>query len=263
VYLAYLDDSDTKQKSAKWQVMAAVIIRDSHFRALEVTMGAVAELLMPAERLDKFTEFHASELYGGFGAFEGIDQDKRFSTMTVILGMLEKKQLPVVYGAVNLQRLNEMVYASADPLDIAFRICAEGVETWLYGNSFNHFQEQREREGFDIDKLFGDGMAILISDDCDGKSKASMQRSFRKLRRPHRGTEYEASALLHLHDDMYFGDSRYSIGIQLADLCSYFIARHLEGDATVDGFYNLIESHIVHFKVEPKEQNIQETVATH
>jgi hypothetical protein len=53
------------------------------------------------------------------------------------------------------------------------------------------------------------------------------------------------SAIRKISDDMYFGDSQYSIGIQLADLCSYFIARHLDGDAEIKGFYEMIDPHIV------------------
>jgi len=57
--------------------------------------------------------------------------------------------------------------------------------------------------------------------------------------------------LLHFHDDMYFGDSRFSIGIQLADLCAYFIARHLEGDLEIQGFYEMVSPHIVFSQVHP------------
>lgn len=256
MYLTYLDDSDTKQKSVKWQVMSAVIIKDSKFRQLELLMGTMAHLLVPAEKLDDFKEFHACELYGGFGVFQGIDQPDRFAAISVLLGTLKKHDIPVVYGAVDLQRLKGMVYGSADPIDIAFRICAEGVEKWLYQSSFSRFQ-QRAEVGFNEDTFFADSIAILIADDCDGKSKASMQRSFRNLRQSFIASEQNPSKLMHLHDDMYFGDSKYSIGIQLADLCSYFIARHLEGDATIDGFYNQIEPHIVHSQVEPKEENVK------
>src|SRR5207248_9044925 len=115
--------------------MAAVIIRDSYFRELEMLMGTIAHLLMPTARLNEFAEFHACELYGGFGVFEGIEQQERFNAIKFLLSVLKKKEIPVVYGAVNIDRLKDMVYASADPLDIAFRICCEGVEKWLYGTA--------------------------------------------------------------------------------------------------------------------------------
>jgi hypothetical protein len=81
VHIAYLVDSDTKQKTSKWQVMSGVIIKDSKFAVLEIKMGVLAEVLLPPEKLDLFTEFHACELYGGYAAFEGIDQARRFAVI--------------------------------------------------------------------------------------------------------------------------------------------------------------------------------------
>lgn len=254
MYLAYLDDSDTKQKASKWQVMSAVIIKDSKFAALEIMMGVLAEILVTPEKIDSFSEFHACELYGGYGAFQGIEQAKRFTVITQLLKRIEEEELPIVYGAVDLVSLSKMVYASAEPVDIAFRICAEGVDRWIGGKVEERFQEYREhKERFGDDPesaLLSENMGILIADDCDGKSKAAIQRSFRNTRKHRRQKD---AALKHLHDDMYFGDSKYSIGIQLADLCSYFIARHLDGDAATDAFYKLIEPRIVYFQIEPKE----------
>jgi Protein of unknown function (DUF3800) len=57
----------------------------------------------------------------------------------------------------------------------------------------------------------------------------------------------------YFHDDMYFGDSKYSIGIQLADLCAFFIAKHLEKKPEAEGFYGLISSQIVFSKAHPTE----------
>ena len=257
MYLSYLDDSDTKNKASKWQVMSGVIVKDSKFTILEITMGVVAEVLLPPERLESFTEFHACELYGGHGVFEGIDQSDRFRIITSLLKLISEHELPIVYGAVDLALLSKMVYASADPLDIAFRICAEGVDDWIGNKVEEKFQEYRNLPSNNTeeerrDGLLSENMGILIADDCDGKSKAAIQRSFRKMRKHYRRTA-EKSKLKRLHDEMYFGDSKYSLGIQLADLCSYFIARHMDGDAATEGFYKLIEPHIVYSQIEPKE----------
>ena len=58
--------------------------------------------------------------------------------------------------------------------------------------------------------------------------------------------------MANIHDSMYFGNSKDSIGIQLADLSSYLIARHLEQDSSTEDFYNRIQDRIVYFKVEPE-----------
>ncbi len=56
----------------------------------------------------------------------------------------------------------------------------------------------------------------------------------------------------HLHDDMYFGNSQESVGLQLADLCSYFIVKHLEGNQATEGFFKIIEKQIVYSRIEPE-----------
>src|SRR5437660_12249052 len=79
MFLAYLDDSGTRQKDKKkFQVLTAVLINDPAFFDLEREIGATIEDLLPLDRFEKFEEFHAYELYGGYGVFEGIDQQIRF-----------------------------------------------------------------------------------------------------------------------------------------------------------------------------------------
>ena len=83
VYLAYLDDSGTKQKDLKHQVLSGVVISDANFIAAEMLAGVLIEDLLPADRLEKFEEFHAWELYGGYGIFEGIEQRRGSMQLTV------------------------------------------------------------------------------------------------------------------------------------------------------------------------------------
>ena len=96
-------------------------------------------------------------------------------------------------------------------------------------------------------------IALFIADDSNSQTKNLLRQSFRKLRHQCRPPEFTFGALTSVHDDMYFGDSRDSIGIQLADLCGYFIAKHLEGDNPLaDGYYQIIKEHVVCGGIEPK-----------
>lgn len=257
MHLAYLDDSDTKAKQYRWQVMSAVIIEDRCFKLAEVGVAIVPEILIPADRLNRFEEFHACELYGGFGIFEGIDQTIRFEAIQRLLAVIQMMEIPIVYGAVDLDKLKGEVYASADPVDITFRMCMKGIERCAdqIGN-----ENIKNKLGENIDNYTLENISphivenmmsklvIVIVDECEGKIRNTLQKSFRSLRPPKRHGDEQWSCF---HDDMYFGDSRYSIGIQLADLCSYFIARHLEGDQEISGFYEIIEPHIVFSEIHP------------
>ena len=233
VYLAYVDDSDTKSKNrnAKWQVMSAVMISDSDFHQIEFLVGVTIEQLIPPEKFSEFTEFHACELYGGYGVFDGIEQPKRFAAIKNLVHLLEVGKMPVIYGGVDLTSLVATPYGSANPKDIAFRVCINGVEDYMM-----------QKPDHD--------MALLITDECEGNIKKLLQTTFRSLRRRIR-PPWTAGKAVCLHDDMYFGDSRFSIGLQLTDLCAYFIARHLDGDPEIEGFYQMIEPYITYSRLLP------------
>ena len=256
MHLAYVDDSDTKAKNVKWQVMSAVLIEDKSFKLAEIGVSIVPEELMPAGRIDEFQEFHACELYGGHGVFAGIDQEIRFQAIERLLATINMLDMPVIYGAVDLPRLQQECYASADPVDIGFRTCVKGIMEWADAHVQLKLSKQlgEKVENYTLEKMTPhlvsgilEELVILITDECDKAIRHTLQKSFRELRPAYRAS----NQMNYLHDDMYFGDSRYSIGIQLADLCSYFIARHLSGDVEVEGFYNMIEPNIVYSLIHP------------
>lgn len=258
MHLAYIDDSDTKAKTSKWQVMCGVIVEDKNFKFIEYGMAGIRGTLFPAEKASDFQEFHACELYGGHGAFSGIEQEDRFDAIWKLLSLLKLADVSVVYGAVNLTRLRSQVYASADPLDISFRICIAGIREWNDDRMAKKVQSMLTPDDYKTPETllkpmlanWLEELLIVIVDECDPKVRNSLQKSYRGLRAAGSDT-----GLAHFHDDMYFGDSRYSIGIQLADLCSYFIARHIEGDSEIEPFYEVIAPYIVFSQIEPEEKN--------
>ena len=225
MYLAYLDDSGTRDRKKRFQLMSTIVIKDKQFHMLEVRSGAIAKSIVPDEKWEKFEEFHASELYGGFGVFNGIPQKERFDVIELLLKGIAQLQLPIFYGAVD--KLEQTLYGSADPVDICFQTCIRGIEQWA--------SKQDPVE-----------LVVLIVDDCNKDIKASLRKSFRRLREPLRTPIFPPGQAWHLHDDMYFGSSKESIGIQSADLCGYFIMKHLIGaDPAAEGFYDIIKNLIV------------------
>jgi hypothetical protein len=93
VYIGYLDDSDTKNKSQEWQVISAVLVPANSFSILEFMSAVTVEDLMPEDRVDEFEEFHASQLYGGYPPFEGIDQQVRLNAIRSLLGQLNLNEI--------------------------------------------------------------------------------------------------------------------------------------------------------------------------
>jgi hypothetical protein len=263
VHLAYLDDSDTRQKRHKWQVMAGVVMEDRSFKLAEIGMSVAQDHLgLSPEQLENFQEFHACELYGGYGFFEKVEQERRFDALSGLLAIIKMLDLGIVYGAVNLEELKKTLYSSADPLDICFRICIKGIASWTEDKT-NKQVIAKMGDDYSIESMtplvlesiYSD-LTMLVLDECsDKKQRETLHRSFREIRSQRKPGD--SSMLTSLHDDMYFGDSRYSLGIQIADACSYFIARHLDGDEETESFYNIIAPHIVRFETYPVQEKTE------
>jgi hypothetical protein len=236
VHLAYMDDSGTRDKKNPYQVMGALVVEDKNLLYLEVRSTLIAEDIVPENRRLQFEEFHAHELYRGRGVFEGVSQEKRFETIKFLLEGIRRSNGALVYSTVDKNTLAQKSDGSADPVDICFRGCMKGVEDW-------------------IAKQEPQNMVLLIVDDCNKEVKKALRASFRRFRKRLRQPVFPPGQHWHFHDDMYFGDSKESIGIQTADLCVFFIAKHLKsGDPTAEGFYDIIEDRIVDSRSEPEDE---------
>lgn len=224
MHLAYLDDSGTHdKKSVKFQVMTGVIVEGWEFRDIELAVGMMVERLLPEERWEEVEEFHAYELFGGYGVFEGISREKRLGVVEAFLQILVAHKITIVYGAVDTIKLADKVYGSANPIDICFRLCVSGIELWAA-------QHIRMPATSDPDVLLQDAqpMVLVVADDFTEKPiKESIRKSFRLLRAKVRPPDYDSGKTWHLHDDLYFGNSKDSIGIQLADLCGHIVRRYV------------------------------------
>jgi hypothetical protein len=242
-------------------------MEDKSFVIGEIGQSAALEsLALPPEKLDKFEEFHACELYGGYGVFEGIPQQARFEAMRTLLNLLSMLDMHVVFGAVDLDYLNTQSYASADPVDMCFRMCAQGLPIWREKRHLDLVRKRLNKEmlefttgnvvAYSLDHILKD-LILVIADDCEKKTKESLHKTFRSIR-PRKVSK--DAPISPFHDDMYFGDSRYSFGIQLADACSYFIGRHLEGDKETEEFYEMIRPRIVYSETLPPELRTEGSV---
>lgn len=259
MYLAYIDDSEftskkdqqktvnkQSQQEEQFQVLCAVLVPDALFSNLEIHFAfhALMGYALPDEFPPDF-EFHAVELFHGTGCFEKWEQPKRFHVFEQCMKTLANLKLPVIYGAVDKLKLAGQIYKSANPLDISFRLCVERIQKWL--------------------KSSGDPwqIGVLIADSFDDGKKRNLKRVFREYRKkffvealevmgkthsnhvpgsPQKPQQIQTSNLL---DDMYFGDSTDSVGIQAADMCAYLIRRHLAGKQDSEWLFKIIEPRIV------------------
>jgi hypothetical protein len=234
VYLVYIDDSKQERplRTSGFQVIGAVIVNDQHFHMLEQHVGYVLQSITEEYLTGEIEEFHTADLLHGNKPFEKIDREGALRAIESAVSAIISLKIPVVYGAVDLAKLYATNFASANPVDIAFRVCIRIVEEWFQTN----------------DSL---GLGLLISDDSDKPSKNVMLNAFHVLRRSVVTSPPMRGELENLHDDMYFGASKRSKGIQLADVCTLLISRHLAGYSDTDELYQSLAANIFNGKIEP------------
>ena len=263
MHLAYLDESYHEGIA----VVGAVIVPHGGFGWAERFHNiALEQLFEPEEIAERFEEFHAREMFKGEKAFRDVPQNKRFNALSVLVSTLKNYKFPFMYSAIDTKKLakaevSQSLFGIADPLIAALKLCALGIEKWA--------QEQQpvNREGhITVDYQH---QYLFISDDMtDQGLKKQLRQAYRQLRQPHPYANVSATRLYHAHDEMYFGTSHDSIGIQLADVCTYFMQRHLtkrdpEANDDADEFYYHIAGQAICAKPEPEWSNYKDLLLEH
>jgi hypothetical protein len=237
VYITYMDDSGSTgrnlaDKNSPFQIVGAIIIKDEQFDIAEWLLADIIERTVPEELRSSF-EFHASHLWARNKPFESLTPEQAESAIKQSLEIVQGLEIPVVYGAVDKSKLSQQIYSSASPLEMAFRACLEHVEDWMRTSAPNE-------------------LAILIADESDNKVKHEMKNAFRQYRRKVRSLQHNRGKLGHLVDDMFFGASADSLGIQLADVCNFVIERHLCEKQDTEHLYQIIKDCIFRAKTFPE-----------
>lgn len=264
MHLAYLDDSHQDSSLA---MCGAVVIPHGSFGWAEAWHSiAVGHLFKPEEIEEKFQEFHAWELFKGEGAFKKIEESKRFEAIHVLLTVVRDHQLPFIYSAIDTKRLAksslvQSLFETAQPLIPAFKMCALAIEEWAQNR---HPWSDPATMKLDYD----DQYLLIVDETSDQELKKRLRNSYRLLRAARPILGLAAHRLWHAHDAMYFGDSRDSVGIQLADLCTYFmqrrlLKRNLDAPDKADQFYEIFSRQAICAKPEPEWSEYGNLFLTH
>lgn len=234
MHFSYLDDSGSDRKSPI-VIVGAVLIKEQWVQELEIVRAMIAERLIPEERLDTFEEFHAADLFHGRNAFEDLPLEDRRGAIQSLLNQVSRFSIPFIYSAVNRAALASSASGSANPIDVAFRMCGLGIEWW--------FKQNQDQDGF----------TVFICDDTENKElKKQLRTSFRSMRARIGPPKWSFGRMWHIHEDMYFGSSAECTGIQIADICNYILNRKLNGMGDAEDLFATIEQQAICSKAEPE-----------
>jgi len=249
VHLAYLDESGTDELSP-FAIYGALVIPHGKFSPVEMHHSTAIQQILPIAKIEDFNEFHACQLYRGTGPFEGIEDTKRFTAIHVLLNAVRMEELPYIYAAVDKRKFAMSPFGSAKPLNTAFHMCLLGVEDWATAN-----HPQRTHPDMPKTKtLDWKDTVLYISDDFDERNKRTKEdfkKIYRGLRSKNPWVPPHSTRLWHAHDAMFFADSVDSVGIQMADLCNYFVKRRLAGEPEDQNFIDIFSKQIICAKPEP------------
>ncbi len=238
VHIVYVDDSRQHKNvegkiSQQFQLIGGVIIEDRKFDLLEQELAYYLYELVYAEAGNEFERFHAADLLAGRPPFDKIGRARAIEILATGIDTVARLQIPVIYAAVDMVKLRTTSYGSVEPKDMAFRGCLRLVEQW--------FKE-----------IEPDGLGLLVSDNYESRPiRGAFQSSFHMFRNRAFGSPPVRGMLEHLHDDMYFGDSKFSKGIQLADICMLMIGRHLLDYSDTEDLYQDLSKNIAKVSCEP------------
>lgn len=263
MHIAYFDETGIDGYSSV-VMFGALIVPTGSFGVASVMHHNAVRQILPTGGLDDFQEFHASALYLGKEPFEAIDEQKRFLAILTLLAAVRSENMTFIYAAVDRRKFattHPSPFGAIKPLHAAFHLCLLGVEDWATEN------HSRPGNPPGTKVLDWQDTYLCVLDDCrDNNLKNEYRKTYRSLRSKHPFAESPNNRLWHAHDDMFFANSTDSLGLQIADLCNYFVRGHLEGIAEKDGvlrleglakknaFYELIAPRVICAKPSPEWQ---------
>ncbi len=209
MYFCHVDPSGQSKPDPECPlcVFSCVIVQEKQYPVLRALCDQCIADLVP-KRHQKGFEFHARKLFPiNSDKYKGWPCADRRKVMQAGLQIIADLELPIRYCLIEKAR-HAKIYKSAayDPMLWGFTVCLEQVEKWF------------------LDEM-PDEAGLIITDRCKNrKEEQQMESLYQEYLRgnlPHSTIKLE-----HLWDIMSFADSRFSVGVQMSDLCSYVISRH-------------------------------------
>ena len=242
MFLGYIDDSGTtgcnkKDPQSRFQVVGGPIIDGEDYNLMETFLAIEARELIreqvSEENFEKF-EFHAVDLFHVRQPWDVLGLEKCHQLMKAGLERASKR--PVIFGAVDKHKLRYKAYGSANSYDFAFRLYLRSLKQWL--------EKYESADGLKF--------IVLVADETSKDVKHLVHETFRAEKETLLTRPLGVSDIC-IIDDIYYGDSLTSLGIQIADLCAFTYARHLAGYDDIEEFYNIIKGQIIAQPIEPRE----------
>jgi hypothetical protein len=274
VYLTYLDDGG----KGNIKVFGGVVVTEEEFTRLELMSAMIVYRLFSAdEQRQAFTEFHATDLFAGTGAFKGIEEPARHRALLELVQLRSMVGLPYIYSAVDVQELKKGPLRSASWVDTAFFMTACAVDDFLVAQAkfaLDTWLQQLQDSSVGRRMPPLRPLSLMVVDEPEQLAdKGRIRDSFRLIRQPiSRALKPQSpganvfnltNRLQAPVDEVFFGHSADSIGLQMADACNWVMWRRLVGEPEDDFFRELMRGPVICAKPEPEWSTYRHLFKSH
>jgi hypothetical protein len=212
--LVYFDEAGIGSEPIT-TVVAVIVHGDDQMPKINADVRAI-RVSLPTTKRQRF-EFKADVAFSHFRKFGADSLYVRM--MRDFLTMMKTNEVVLVACAVELAGFKAHSSGTISALDYAFATCAMFAAAWL--------KENAPTEG-----------PLCIAD--EGRTQESVNTIIHDLRNG--VPDVDIVAVDAFIDTVFFGPSKRSIGIQMADYANFFLKMHCMGDERAEPFFQIIES---------------------
>jgi len=216
VQLLYLDESGKSgptDYTQPWYVLGGLILPEDRWQAVEADLNAAIEAIVPAPRPDDW-ELHMSLIAHRKKHFSQMSEKDRFELVDAVFDVMEWHDLRLIFVGIDKEK-HRKKYSYPDPVeDVAYMFMLE-------------------RFNYCVARL---GTLGLVVADEQKEIEISTRNAHSRYRRHGTGM----AQIDHVIETPFFTPSHWSRPLQMIDVATYYVARHLRG-ATTASYWGRIE----------------------
>jgi hypothetical protein len=221
VHLLYLDESGKsgpKDFTQPWYVLGGLVVPEDGWQAVEADLNARIDAIVPPPRSDSW-ELHMSQLYHRKGPFAGMPSPERFGLVDAVFDVMDQHDLKLIFVGVDKKGLRQKYRYPDSVEEIAYRLMLERFNTY-------------------VGRHQGDQLGLVVSDE-----QKEIELATRKAHSRYRRDGTGVAQIDQVIETPFFTPSHWSRMLQMIDVATYYVARHLRG-ATTATYWGRIEQRL-------------------
>jgi len=208
VHLLYLDESGKSgptDYTQPWYVLGGLILPEEKWQAVETDLNSAIEQVVSSPRPDDW-ELHMSLIAHRKKHFSKMSTEDRFALVDAVFDVLDWHNLKLIFVGIDKEKHRDK-YAYPEPV--------ERVAYMLMLERFNYCVGRQNAIG------------LVVADE-----QKEVELSTRKAHSRYRRFGTGMAQIDHVIETPFFTPSHWSRPLQMIDVATYYVARHLRGATT-------------------------------